>query len=261
MPRLYSKSLPFCQRCVRWGTALAVINMLALSLFCQTTPVDNAQRSIPAPTPKAAKPPAPPAESKRIFGLFPNYRTSPSLATYKPLTTKEKYKIGLQDSFDRGAIILSLAFAAKGQLSNSNPSFGQGTAGFFKYFGAGYADVIMGNMLTESIYPSLLHQDPRYFRRGTGNGWSRLGYSMSRIFVTRSDRGRNQFNYSEVFGNATGVLISNSYYPDNRDVGSNFSKFGVQIGIDMAGNVLKEFAPDVVRHFTKHPKGNPPANH
>jgi hypothetical protein len=230
---------------VRAITFLVTVMLLALSCFAQAPPAG----SLPA-----VASPSPPAEGKRIFGLIPNYRTSPSLTNYKPLTVKQKFAIGLNDSFDRGSIVLALAIAGKGQLSNSNPSFGQGAQGYGKYFGAAYADIVIGDMFTESIYPSLLHHDPRYFRRGTGGGWSRLGYSMSQIFVTRKDRGGRTFNFSEIFGNATSVLISNSYYPDQRDVGSNFSKFGAQIGLDMAGNILKEFAPDVVRKLSRKPK-------
>src|SRR3981189_1680339 len=64
-------------------------------------------------------------EDKRILGIVPNYRTSPSLTEYKPISTREKFVIATQDSFDRGTIILAAAFAGQGQLTNANPSFGQ----------------------------------------------------------------------------------------------------------------------------------------
>ena len=243
-------------RCLamRSAATLAALTVLALSTFCQTAPPDGTSTSSTPAAPPAA--PAQPSqkESKRIFGILPNYRSAPPVTTYKPLTVKEKYKIGLRDSFDPGAIILALAFAGKGQLVNSNPSFGQGMAGFGKYFGAGYSDVILGDMMTEAIYPSMLHQDPRYFRKGSGGGWGRLGYAMLAIVRTRKDSGGRTFNYSEVLGNATGVAISNAYYPDSRDFASNVSKLSVQIGIDMAGNVLKEFWPDIQKKLTKQPK-------
>jgi len=222
--------------------ALAGFTLFAISAFCQTTPADTTTEN------------APKQESKRLFGLIPNYRSSPPITSYQPLTAKEKFKIGAKDSFDRGALILALAFAGKGQLMNSTPSFGQGAAGYAKYFGAGYSDVILGDMMTEAIYPSILHQDPRYFRKGTGGGWSRLGYAMGQIFVTHKDSGGRQVNYSELAGNATGVAISNAYYPDSREVGSNVSKLSVQIGIDMAGNVMKEFWPDILRRLSRAPK-------
>ena len=191
----------------------------------------------------------PPGESKRILGIIPNYRSYPSLQGYEPLTSAEKFKIASEDGFDRGTVALAAAFAGQGQLSNSNRSFGQGGAGYGRYFGTAYGDFVIGDYMTEAVFPSLLHQDPRYFRRGTGSGWSRLAYSVGQIFWTRRDSGRTQFNYSEVLGNSTAVAISNAYYPDQRSVGDAASKLGIQIGVDMCGNILKEFWPDLRRKF------------
>ena len=41
------------------------------------------------------------------------------------------------------------------------------------------------------------------------------------------------------------VAISNAYIPDNRTAGNAIGKLGLQVGLDAAGNVLKEFWPDV----------------
>jgi hypothetical protein len=192
-------------------------------------------------------------ESKRIFWLIPNYRTTPTLAEYKPLTTREKFKIAEQDSFDRGTIALAAAFAGEAQLSNSNPSFGQGVKGYAHYFGTAYGDFLIGDYMTEAVFPTILHQDPRYFRRGKGSGMSRLGYACGQIFWTHNDSGRGQFNYSEIGGNSAAVAISMAYYPENRDAGDAVSKLGSQVAVDMASNVLKEFWPDLSRKFShKH---------
>jgi hypothetical protein len=168
------------------------------------------------------------------------------------LTTGGKFKVGAQDAFDRGTIALAALFAAEGMLSKSSPSFEQGAAGYGRYFGTAYADLVIGDFMTESIFPSMLHQDPRYFRKGTGSGWSRLKYSAGQIFWTHTDAGGTAFNYSEVLGNSTAVAISNAYYPDNRTASDAVSKLGVQLGVDMAANILKEFWPDFTRKFTRH---------
>jgi hypothetical protein len=194
---------------------------------------------------------SPQPEDKRIFGIIPNYRTSPSLTDYKPLTPQKKFMIATQDSFDRGTVVLAAAFAGEGQLTNASPSFGQGTAGYARYFGTAYADLVIGDYMTEAIYPTILHQDPRYFRRGTGSGWSRFGYAVGQIFWTHADTSRGQFNFSEIVGNSTAVAISNAYYQENRDPASAVSKLGVQIGVDMLANVLKEFWPDLDRRFSR----------
>ena len=74
---------------------------------------------------------------------------------------------------------------------------------------------------------------------------------MGQIFWTHTDSGGTQFNYSEVLGNSTAVAISNAYYPDHRDAGSNATRLGVQLGLDVAGNVLKEFWPDMNRKLSR----------
>jgi len=201
-------------------------------------------------------PPAP--THSRIFGIIPNYRTFPSLKEYKPLTARQKFKIGAEDAFDRGTVVLAAAFAGQGQLAKAEPAFGQGVAGYARYFGTAYGDLAIGDFMTEAVYPSLLHQDPRYFRRGTGSGLSRLGYAAGQIFWTHTDSGRTQFNYSEIVGNATAVAISNAYYPGQRDAASAVSKLEIQIAVDMTGNILKEFWPDLSRLFSRKPHSEKP---
>jgi hypothetical protein len=213
------------------------------------------QQSVPA------EPAQPGVESKRILGIVPNYRTSPSLLNYEPLTTREKLKMASKDAFDPGTIALAGLFAGQSQLTNANRSFGQGAAGYGKYFGAAYGDLAIGDYMTEGLYPALFHQDPRYFRRGTGGGWSRLGYAMAQVFWTHRDSGGTQFNYSEVIGNSTAVAISQAYYRNNRTASDAAGKLGMQLGVDMFGNILKEFWPDLERKFRrKHPRDSAARN-
>jgi hypothetical protein len=188
---------------------------------------------------------------RRIFGLIPNYRSHPSLKNSKPLTAGEKFQLAARDSYDPGTFLLAGLFAGISQASNSTPSYGQGMAGYGRYYGSAYGDLMIGNMMTEAIYPSLCHQDPRYFRRGTGSTGSRIRYAMGQIFITHGDNHRTQFNFSEIGGNATAVAISISYNPDNRTASSAVAKLGTQLGLDMAGNILKEFAPDLYRRFPR----------
>ena len=233
---------------------MRVVALLGASCFCAFMAFCQQPRPDPPVQPGTLAKSDPSDKSdKRILGIVPNYRTSPSLTEYKPISAREKFVIATQDSFDRGTVILAAAFAGQGQLTNANRSFGQGAAGYGRYFGTSYADFVIGNYMTEAIYPVILHQDPRYFRRGSGGGWSRLRYAIGQTFWTHSDSGRMQFNYSEILGNSTAVAISNAYYQDNRDAASALTKLGTQIGIDLAANVLKEFSSDLNRKlFRRH---------
>jgi hypothetical protein len=211
---------------------------------------DSPGSSAPAAVAPAAEAPATPVD-KRIFGVLPNYRTAEASIPFVPLSARQKMTIACKDSFDGPVYPTAAAFAALYQLENQNPSFGQGMAGYAKRFAAAYGDQMIGNMMTEGIVPSLLHQDPRYFRLGEGSVRSRAWYAATRIFVARTDSGRNTFNFAEWGGNATAVALSNAWYPDTRTVSDNVQKLLIQCATDAFSQVLKEFWPDVKRHFKK----------
>jgi hypothetical protein len=190
-------------------------------------------------------------EDKRILWIFTNHRTTDDSEQATKLTPSGKFAIAWGDATDRAIFFQTAFLSGIGLATNSNPSFGQGVAGYAKRFGATYADFAIENMTTEGVFPALLHQDPRYFRRGEGSARSRLAYAMSRLFITRSDSGRNQFNYSEIIGAATSVAISNTYYPDGRTAGNNIGRYIEQLGFDAASNVLKEFWPSLKRKLPR----------
>ena len=182
---------------------------------------------------------------KRVFGVLPNYRTVDASVPFRALSSHVKFTIASKDSFDYPLVFLGGVLAAVGQLANQNPSFGQGLGGYARRLGTSYGDQAIGNMMTEAIFPSLLREDPRYFRLGKGSTASRAVYAATRIFVTRTDAGAHRFNFAEVLGNAAAAAISNAYYPDGRTASNNAAKLAEQLGTDALSQVLKEFWPDI----------------
>ncbi len=88
------------------------------------------------------------------------------------------------------------------------------------------------------------------------DGWSRQASAAGQIFWTHTDSDHAQFNFSGIIGNSTAVAISTAYYPDNRTATNAVSKLGVQLAVDMASNILKEFWPDIDREvLRKHRAG------
>jgi len=226
-----------CKPAITVLTGVLFLSLLASPAFSQQADPVN------------AAPPEP--EAKRIFWIIPNFRTATLPLNWEPLTPREKFRIATLDAFDRGTVALGALFGAEAQITNSNPSFGQGARGYARSIGTAWGDYVIGDYMTEGVFPALLHQDPRFFRRGTGSGWSRLGYAAGQIFRTHGDSGRSQFNFSEVIGNSAAVAISMSYYPDNRDAPSALSKLGAQLAVDAASNILKEFWPDLQRKLSR----------
>ena len=169
--------------------------VIFLNIYGQTTPDTQTQQPAPQQEPPA----------KRAFGIIPTNSVANASDTDIPITVRQKFAIGAKDSLDYTLIFLCGGLAGLGQMTNQNPSYGQGISGYAKRMGALYVDQAVGNMMTESIFPSLLHQDPRYFRRGVGSTRSRIWYAASRVLITRTDSGARSFNYSEFLGNATAV--------------------------------------------------------
>lgn len=188
-----------------------------------------------------------------IFWIIPNYRSDENSAEIKPLTPGAKMRVAMDDSFDPSAFLVAGIFAGLSMAQKQYGSFGTGAQGFGKYYGGAFADQAIGNMMSEGLFPVALHQDPRYFVRGSGGFWKRTGYAMSREVITRGDDGRNYFNTSELAGNAVAAGISNLYYPAaNRSFGNTANKWGQQIALDTFFNVAKEFWPDVRNKMFKH---------
>jgi len=197
-------------------------------------------------------------EEKRLFGLVPNYKSVPANAKFEPITAKQKFHIAAKDTFDPMVLVVTGINAGQAHLTNQYPELGQGVEGYFQRYVRAGADTVLSNFVAEGLFPSVLHQDPRYFRKG--NAYStktRLGYSLTRIFRIRGDDGKWHMNYSELFGNATVVSIGSLYYPEeSRHIGPMASRFAFQVGTDAIFNVVKEFWPEMhdkflVRHKTK----------
>ena len=216
--------------------------------------VPNAPSATPRP---GTAPVTPEGTSKdRLFYALPNFLTLENAQDVPPLTTGEKFKVVAKGSFDPVQVVWYGFLAGISQAEDSEPGFGQGAEGYGKRYGAYFADGTIENFLTGAILPSIFRQDPRYFQSGHGTFWNRTGYAISRIFVTRADSGRNEFNVSEVFGSAIAAGISTySYHPkSDRTLSNTASVWGSQVGYDTITLVVKEFWPDIRRKIRKQPK-------
>lgn len=235
----------------------AAVCLLALAQVTWAQQSRSPQPLPDAPQPAQAQssPPAPakPAHVRsahRIFWVIPNYREDENGGVFKPLTPHQKFKVALDDSFDPSAFLVAGVFAGNSMLQRQYPQFEDGAAGFAEYFAGAFADQAVGNMMTEALFPIMLHHDPRYFPRGKGGFWKRAGYAVSREVITMGDDRRQHLNLSEIGGNAVAAGISNVYYPaEERSLSNTANKWGQQLGLDTVFNILKEYWPDLRQKF------------
>lgn len=184
----------------------------------------------------------------RIFEVLPNYGTVETAKTLPPLTSGQKFRIATASVFDWAAYPFNGSLAAIAQAKNDPVSWGQGWGAYGKRFGESFADNSIGTYMTVAIFPSLLHEDPRYYQMGKGGFRRRAYHGINRLFVTKTDSGHDRFNISESLGNAVAAAISNVYHPpEDRTAARNASTFGFLILYDGLANELKEFWPDIRR--------------
>jgi hypothetical protein len=207
----------------------------------------------------------------RLFYTLPNFLTLQNADKAPPLSTKEKFKVVALGTFDPVQYPWWGLLSAISQADNSEPAFGQGWVAYAKRYGTQAADSTIENFMTGAVFPSILHQDPRFYQSGKGGFERRAWYAATRILVTRGDSGNKQFNFSEVFGAAIAAGISTySYHPhstflrtptnphmfvgSDRTLSNTASVFGTQVGIDAITLVVKEFWPDVHRKLSHKEK-------
>ena len=194
------------------------------------------------------------AQTKRILGIFPNFRAVSASQQLPPQSVHDKFVTVTEDSFDYSAFMLPLALAGYGQGTNQYPEFGQGAKGFGRYFWHTYTDQTIENFMVEFVVPSVMHEDTRYYTLGHGGFFKRTGYAVSRAVVTRTDDNHRTFNFSEVVGAGIASGISNAYYPgQERTVNNTLDRWGTNVAIDAGTFVIREFWPDV-NHFLFHGK-------
>lgn len=199
--------------------------------------------------------PKPPPQPKRILGLMPNYRAVSAGQVATPPGSKEAFIIATRNSFDYSAFVFTGLTSLIAEANNSHPDFGKGVSGYWSYTWRGFIDKTDGNYLVIWAYPTVLHQDVRYYALGKGSVMKRLGYSISQIAIARDYRGGLVPNYSELLGRASAQAISKTYYPASANGFSQLSsKFAYALLRDGATNAFREFWPDIAVHVLhRHP--------
>ena len=204
----------------------------------------------------------------RLFYTLPNFLTLQKGQQLPPLSAKDKFKVVALGTFDYVQYPWWGLVSAISQADNSEPAYGQGWLGYAKRYGTTAADSSIENFMVGAVFPSILHQDPRFYYLEQGGTVRRTGYAISRIFVSRSDSGKAEFNFSEIFGSATAAAISTySYHPkstylstptnphlfvgSDRTLTNTVSVWGTQVALDTITLVIKEFWPDVHRRMVK----------
>lgn len=235
---------------------------MAAVVLAQNPAPDQAPgaKQAPGATPE---PPSAPEGEGRIFGVLPNFLTVQELSqNARALTPKQKFALVARQTYDPVTILAAAAGAGLSQAENGNPKYGVGGAAYAERFGAAMADLSSQSFFSGAVLASVLHEDPRYFRKGPSYGfWNRVGYAITRFVVTRTDAGGRSFNYAGVTGMSLGIALSNAYYPGSSVSGHVVAqRFGSSLLSATFSNLLPEFWPDIHdKLFHRKPRNPAPS--
>ena len=214
------------------------------------------QKGLPdAPSPQGSPSDQRGSQTKRILDVIPNFRAVSAGQKLPAQSVKEKFLTATDDSFDYSSVFVPAMLAGYSMATRATPEFHQGAAGFARYFWHTAVDQTSENYMVEFVVPVISHEDTRYYTLGRGGFLKRTGYALSRAVITRSDSGNEVFNASEVIGAGAAAGLSSLYYPSReRSFANTGTEWGLDIGIDAAAFVAKEFWPDIHHLLSRYGK-------
>jgi hypothetical protein len=238
-------------RAIRGVFVVAVLPCQFLALFAQDASIEEAVGPVTSQSPDAQSAKG----DERIFGVIPNYQTvSNPDASFRRLTAKEKWDLCWKSSLDPFTVVSALIGSASSQGGNSDPKYGNGTRGYAERFGAAVTDFSTQNLFSGFVLATILHEDPRYYRKGPKtNLLGRVGYALSMTVVTKNDSGKWGPNLAGVGGMGMGIVFSDLYYPSASVNGSVlWSRVGTSMMGSAIANMMSEFWPDIRTRVLPH---------
>jgi hypothetical protein len=174
------------------------------------------------------------------------------VAEWKPLTAREKFDVFLHSTYSpatfANAAIDEAADRAKGE--HLNREYETGFRGVSQRYGINLATNETDVFFQRFLFPTLLKQDPRYFRNPDLPFFQRALYAMSRVLITRTDNGGQAFNSSRILSVAASRAVSDLYVPgEQQGMHPIIGCVSFTLLRDAGENLLHEFWPDVRRKF------------
>ena len=214
----------------------AALFFLFLVLLCQVRS-GGAQAPIDPSLPEA------PLPHKRAFLLFPGYdvmqQTTEPVA---PLRARQKFVLVYRSVTDISFLLRAGIVTLYDDSLGVGPTYGPGAGGDAELYGYNAASLASTFFFTDALVPAIAHQDPRYFRKGSGPLKSRIWWALRSEFVASSDRGTAMPNYGVLVGDAMATLLSDAYLPPSGvSVGKNFEGYGIKLGSGFGLGLLHEF--------------------
>ena len=226
---------------------LLLIFLPKVAAFCQQPGPQVKANALPNAPPVHPSETGPVAASK-WFGIVDPGEKVP------PLYTRDKMMFWLHEEFQPLSPFPAFVTSGWEQMLNTDPKYGTDSGAYGERLGAAVLREASMRFFSDSLFPTITHEDPRYFRMGRGSVTSRGVYAAERVFVAQRDDGSRGFNYSDTLGRAAASALAMTYYPGKSTNAVVASRtWGVSLAGLAGNNLFFEFWPDVRdRVFHRH---------
>lgn len=245
---------------MRFTFTISLVLFLTCAMSAQGTPPSDPEPSTIATVAVSGTPPAAPAP--RIQQMKNLIRTRvrqaidgnpyPLLQDWKPLTARQKFDVFLHSTYSPHTFLNAgidvVANHIKGR--DRNIEYETGWRGWGQHYGTELGTSESDIFFQQFLLPTLLKQDPRYYRNPDLPFAKRALYSMSRVLLTRTDSGGQAFNSSKILGAMASRALSDLYVPGQRQ-GLHPLTGCISFNLlrDAGMNLVHEFWPDARRKF------------
>jgi hypothetical protein len=221
----------------RQGVRIAVSLSFLLLLIGLSTGPSHAQAHIDPALPSA------PLQRTGLLTIFPGFDiVKDPTRPVPPLTARQKFEIAYHKICSPALATDALADSMFEQATNGGPTYGQGWGAFGQRVGYNAANFTSKSLFSAGIVPVAFHQDPRYFRLGTGSAAKRMRWILRSQVVAFSDRGNIMPNYGNLLGFGASVALSDVYMPAHSVSFINDVKsYGISFGATVVVDTIYEF--------------------
>lgn len=180
---------------------------------------------------------------------LPSPPPPPPPTSTAPMTPGEKFKLFAQKSFlSPGPYALSVVSGVYGEWTDNKNDHNHGNPGDFAAdsltrAARAFTFRANANFFEKFMFASLLRQDPRYHRSGRKGAGAKIGYAVSRLFITQGDRnGKAEFNASFLGGGLAVSGMANLWEREERQNLHHFvTRLTTHLELTALTNILREF--------------------
>lgn len=188
------------------------------------------------------------AQAQDVSADPPEAQPATQAEPYAPMTAQERWHAYLHDNFTGPASVVGFfGSAALGQLGREPREWGLGPRGYWHRVGNHMGRAAIRGSIQSGLAAAMGY-DTRYHRLEGRKGIVRAGHALRRTLFTQNEAGRSVIDVPTLAGVYGSDMLATFWHPSRyTPLGRGLQAGNFGVGFQAAGNLAKEFGPDLKR--------------